>query len=203
MRPWLTGVLALLLTGCGYHLAGENVGLPSDVRSLHVGTITNRSSEHGIEKILGFAIEREIHMRRQFRVRTDVGATDAVLTGIIRQIQIRPVAFDPDDLALRYEIVMLVDLTLTRPESGEILWNVTGLRQVEVYNASSRSVVSTSSQFQRGTLDGSDLPPVEPGKPGNPQFSQIQFAETERRLAMARLVGQTARDVYNQMIEGF
>jgi hypothetical protein len=98
---------------------------------------------------------------------------------------------------------MLVDLTLTRPESGEILWNVTGLRQVEVYNASSRSVVSTSSQFQRGTLDGSDLPPVEPGKPGNPQFSQIQFAETERRLAMARLVGQTARDVYNQMIEGF
>ena len=148
MRPWLTGVLALLLTGCGYHLAGENVGLPSDVRSLHVGTITNRSSEHGIEKILGFAIEREIHMRRQFRVRTDVGATDAVLTGIVTGFSERPVTFGGEGRGREYEIQISADMQFSRPGAEEPIWARSGYRFRETYEID----ISAADYFDRSDL---------------------------------------------------
>src|SRR2546426_9377463 len=77
-------VCLLFVLGCGYHLAGEKSGLPDDVRSLSVGTIRNRSREHGLEKTLAFALEREIHERGRFRMEEDAGGGDAVLSGTIR-----------------------------------------------------------------------------------------------------------------------
>jgi hypothetical protein len=51
-------LLAVVFAGCGYHFAGEQVGLPTDIHSLSVGTLVNRSREHGLEKTLAFALER-------------------------------------------------------------------------------------------------------------------------------------------------
>jgi outer membrane lipopolysaccharide assembly protein LptE/RlpB len=187
-------LLPLLVIGCGYHLAGTN-GLPEDVHSLHVGTITNDSREHGVEKTLAFAFEREIHERGQFRMEQDAGAGDAVLSGTIRDVRFRPVGFDSNDQAVQYEIALIVDLTLTRQRDGRVLWHVKGLRETDEYSASQDVVVTTSSQFQQGTLDAVNLQ--------NPQLGKIQLAETERQRAITRLLRQAVRDVYNQMVEDF
>jgi lipopolysaccharide assembly LptE-like protein len=185
----------LLVVGCGYHLAGERSGLPEDVRSLSVGTIQNRSREHGLEKTLEFAFEREIHERGRFKMEEDAGAGDAVLSGTIRDVTVRPVAFDANDIAVQYEMALIVDLTLTRQRDGRVLWRVHALRESDEYSASARVVVTSSSQFQQDTLDAPNIQ--------DPQFSNIQLAETERRQAMTRLLRQAARDVYNQMVEDF
>jgi lipopolysaccharide assembly LptE-like protein len=185
----------LLLTGCGYHLAGEKSGLPDDVHSLSVGTIANRSREHGLEKTLAFALEREIHERGRFRMEEDPGGGDAVLSGTIRDVIVRPVAFDSNDIAVQYEMALVVDLTLTRQRDGRVLWRVRALRESDEYSASANVVVTSSSQFQQDTLDAPNIQ--------NPQFSHIQLAETDRRQAIARLLRQAVRDVYNQMVEDF
>src|SRR5262249_36561304 len=134
-----TAVLIALfvLAGCGYHLAGERSGLPDDVRSVRVGTIHNRSREHGLEKTLAFALEREIHERGRFRMEQDPGGGDAVLSGTIRDVTVRPVAFDANDIAVQYEIVLTVDLTLTRERDGHVLWHVKALRESDEYSTSS------------------------------------------------------------------
>ena len=184
---------AFVLAGCGYHLAGDQIGLPEDVHSVSVGAIANRSREHGLEKALAFALEREIHERRQLRMEEDTG--DAVLSGTIRDISMRPVAFDSNDQAVQYEIALILDLKLTRQRDGRVLWHVTRLRETDEYSASSNVVVTSSSQFQQGTLDATNIQ--------NPQFSNIQLSETERRRAITRLFDHAARDIYNQMVEDF
>ena len=191
----VTGLLCLLLAGCGYHFAGEQVGLPEDVHSVSLGRIENRSREYGLEKSLAFALEREVHIRRHFRMEEDPAGGDAVLSGTIRDVRVRPVAFDANDQAVQFEIAVVLDLTLTRHGDGHVLWHVHGLRETQEYSASSQVVVTSSSQFQQGTLDATNVQ--------NAQLSNIQLAETERREAMMRLLTQAARDVYNQMVEDF
>jgi hypothetical protein len=192
---WLAVLLMLALPGCGYHLVGEQVGLPEDVHSLSVGTLTNRSREHGLEKTLAFAMEREINERGHFHMEEDAAGGDAVISGTIRDVHVRPVAFDANDQAVQYEIAMTVDLVLTRQRDGKVLWEVRGLRETDEYSTSSTVVVTSSSQFQQGTLDA---PNVQ-----NPQLTNIQLAETERRRAITRMLGQAVRDIYNQMVESF
>jgi hypothetical protein len=197
-------VLVCALAGCGYHLAGEGSGLPEEVHSLSVGTIVNRSREHGLEKSLAFAFEQEVVVRRHFRFRGDPAGADAVLSGTIRELTAHPVAFSSSDQALQYELILVLDLTLTRQRDGRALWRVDGLRESDEYSTNSQVVITSSSQFQQGTLNAGDLP-CEPNstQPCNPQFTNIQLAETLRRRAIGRLLKRAVRDVYNDMVEDF
>ncbi len=199
------GALAtlLVLSSCGYHFTGDRVGLPADIGSISIGNIANRSREYGLEKTLGFALEREIVIRRQLHLEQEPGAGDGSLSGTIRDVRVRPVGFNPQDQAVQYEISLVVDLALTRQSDGKLIWQTRGLKEIDEYATSGTVVVTSSSQFQQGSLNAADLE--------NPQFASrddsrpvsIQLAETERRLALERLVQQAVRDVYNQMIEGF
>jgi len=188
-------LLGLALAGCGYHLVGETVGLPEDVHSISVGTLTNKSREHGLEKTLAFAMEREIHERGRFHMEEDPAGGDAVISGTIRDVFVRPVGFDANDQAVQYEIAMTVDLYLTRHSDGKVLWQVRGWQETDEYSTNPTVVVTSSSQFQQGTLDA--------GNVQNPQLTNIQLAESERRTAITRLLRQAVRDIYNQMVENF
>lgn len=188
-------LLACTLAGCGYHFAGEQRGLPQDIHSLSVGKVVNQSREYGLEKTLAFTFEREIHERGHFQMVEDPGGGDAVLSAAIRDIKVRPVAFDANDQAVQYEIRVILDFTLTRQSDGQVLWHVNGFQETDEYSVSSRTVITSSSRFQRGTLNAADVQ--------NPAFSHIQLAETERRQAITRLLRQAARDAYNQMVENF
>jgi len=123
-QHWCLFVTLLSVIGCGYHLAGERSGLPDDVRSLSVGTIQNRSRQHGLEKTLAFALEREIHERRPF---SDGAGSGGWRRGGERhdpRREHRPVGFDSNDIAVQYEMALVVDLTLTRQRDGRVLWHV-------------------------------------------------------------------------------
>lgn len=188
-------VLVLLVSGCGYHLAGNEMGLPQDIHSVRVGTIVNHSREHGLEQQLAFTLEREIHERGQLMIDTGRVGGDAVLSGTIRDVAVRPVAFDVNDQAVQYEITLTLDLVLTRSRDGHVLWRVNRLQERDEYSANRSVVVTSASQFQQGVLDSSNIQ--------NTQFSNIQIAETERRHAITRLLQQSVRDAYNEMMEGF
>jgi hypothetical protein len=188
-------LLSLLLAGCGYQFAGEHISLPEDVHSVSVGHIENRSREQGLEKSLAFALEREVYIRRHFHMEEDPGGGDVVLSGMIRSVRVTPVAFNSNDQAVQFQIAVVLDLTLTRQSDGHVLWQVHGLREIDEYSASPPIVVTSSPQFQRGTFDAANVQ--------SSQLSSIQLAETERQQALARVLGQAARDVYNQMVEGF
>jgi hypothetical protein len=223
-RTGIAVAALILASACGYHFHGTQSTLPSDVRTIGIGTIENKSLEHGLEKNLAFAFEREVFVRRHYRLANSPGGADALLAGTIREVSRRPVAYDEDDQAVLYEVLMRFDLSLVRQRDGKILWSVRDMRELDEY-ASNPNVVETSSvDFQRGTLDvknlrrdtdlsdtmGSGAGMTEPtprpmgdGIPDDRQISNIQFADYERKQAMNRLLQRAVRDAYDRMIEGF
>jgi hypothetical protein len=193
MRRLLLALLAVLPVGCGYHLAGTAVQLPEGVHSVRVGQFDNRSRQFGLDRELALAIEREFYRRGVLRVEEDPNAGDGELTGTIRSFKVRPVAFDAEDEALEYEAELTLDVTLRRRSDGVVVWKGTALTEVEDYSVAARIVVPSTSLFQQGTLAVDDLQ----------RLTDIQLAETEKQLAIQRLVQSLARDVHERILDDF
>ncbi|MFQ5917888.1 MAG: hypothetical protein ACE5I0_08780, partial [Candidatus Binatia bacterium] len=66
-------------------------------------------------------------------------------------------------------------------------------RLVKTYSGSRGAVVTTSSEFARGTLNASDVP----------QFIDIQLTETLGYKARGELVEDMARQLHRMVIERF
>ncbi len=186
-------VLGVAAAACGYGLAGSGRRFAPDTRSVGVEAFKNETREHGVEKRVALAIEREFTIRGPLRVASVPAEGDLVLSGTIRDATDRPVAFNRDDEVLIYQAMLVVDVELRRRVSGEIIWRVEDMRNFEDYSAVSSVVVTTSSDFRRSTLDARDL--------GN--FTDIQLAESRRRHALDRMIDELARDVYDQVMEDF
>ncbi len=181
----------MLLGGCGYTLAGTQTRIPGGIRSIAVGDFLNHSRQEGLDKRLAFAIEREFYERGVLPVRETEG--DGVITGTIREFRTRPVSFDAEDDALQYEARLSLDVVLTRQADGTVLWRGNRMEAVDDYSVSRQTVVPSSSQFQQGTLDFSDLA----------NLTDIQLAETEKQRAIARLVRALASDVHDRILDDF
>ena len=167
--------------------------IPGDIRSVSVGKFENQSRQEGLEKTLAFAFEREFYERGTLPVREEPTQGDGILTGTIREFRTRPVSFDANEEALQYELEMVLDVTLRRQADGKVLWQGARLQAFEEYSVSRQTVVPSSSQFQQGTLDFNNLA----------QLSDIQLAETEKRLAIDRMVRSIVRDVHDRILEDF
>jgi hypothetical protein len=185
--------LALAPIGCGYRLIGTQTMIPGDIRSISVGRFENNSRQEGLEKTLAFAFEREFYERGALPLRENPNEGDGVIMGTIREFKTRPVSFDEDDEALQYEAELTLDVTLLRQADGKVLWRGARLHAFEQYSVSPNTVVPSSSQFQQGTLDFANLS----------QLSDIQLAETEKRLAIERMVRSIVRDVHDRILDDF
>lgn len=186
-------LLVLLPLACGYRLAGTQLQLPEGVHSVHVGEFENRSRQFGLDRQVSLAFEREFHRRGVLRVAEEPGAGDSELSGVIRSFSARPVAFDAEDEALEYEAELVLDVALRRRSDGALLWEASELQEVEDYSVAARIVVPSSSQFQRGALAVGDLR----------RLTDIQLAETEKRLAIERLVSSLVQDVHDRILDDF
>lgn len=186
-------IVAAMPLACGYQFAGTHTKLPEDVHSLGIGTFTNESREVGLDKTLAFAFEREIYQRGSLPLRENASQADGVISGTIREFRSRPISFDANDEALQYEAELTLDVVLRRQSDGKVLWRGTRLRSYEQYSVSRQTVVPSSSQFQQGTLDFQDLA----------DLSDIQLAETEKRLTIDRMVRALVRDVHERMLDDF
>lgn len=192
---WLVRGAALLLalsTACGYNFAGIGNRLPDDVHTISLGPIQNATREIGIEKALLESLEDEVSSRARLKI-VPTGQGDVVLTGVIRYYVSRPISYSSQDEALEYQATMAVDLDLRRSDNGKLLWRGVNVRESQSYSAVPGVVVTSSSQFQRTTLNAQNVN----------QFTDIQLSEGQRREANERLIELLSRDIYNQMMEDF
>lgn len=186
-------LVALLHFGCGYQLVGRGGAVPGDVRSVFIGEFENHTREVELDEKLVLALEREFYRRGLIAVREKPGSEEAVIKGAIREFNSRPVTFDANDDALQYEVELTVDAILERRADGEVLWRGAGIYSVDTYSVRTDTVVPSSSRFQRGRIEFDVLD----------QLTPIQLAETERRLAVDRMVESAVRDIYERMIDDF
>ena len=83
---------ACAVDGCGYALAGRGSFLPTDIRTIGIPDLVNRTTYFDVEQILTEKIRNEFIGRGKYRVLPDVAGADAVLNAEITGITLAPEA---------------------------------------------------------------------------------------------------------------
>jgi hypothetical protein len=190
---WLGTVLILALSGCGYRLAGESDFLPQDIRTIYVEPFIDRSRDIGVAAELTSALRSEFYRRGPLRLVEQPDQADAILTGVVRQFIANVASVNRRDEVLQYEAVLVLDATLRRREPSEILWRTQGTRLTDIFAGSRAAVVTSSAEFQTGTLNTLDVR----------RMTDIQLTETEFRAAREQLLERFANEVRQRMMEMF
>jgi len=183
----------LTLSGCGYHFTGKGEAFPKDVHSIYVATFVNSSKNVGLEKEISSALRSEFRRRGRVRTVNQLDQADAILSGVVRSLETDVVSVNASDEVLQFRAVLEVDMTLRRRSPNELLWRTEGSRMRETYVGARGAVVTTSSAFQRRTLNAEDIP----------LFTDVQLTETMSRETRADLVNRFARKMHQKLIEMF
>ncbi len=195
---WVSSIVVLLMTlggGCGYQFSGSGGGVPKDIQAVWFSPFVNatKTNDVGIDREITSALKTEFRQKGGVRVADQLEDSDAILSGVVRSLETRVVSVNKNDEVLQYEIVLVVDLSFRRRSPDELLWRTEGIRLVETYSGSRGAVVTTSSKFQRGTLNAVDVP----------QFIDIQLTETLGGKARGELVEDMARQLHRMINEMF
>jgi len=181
------------VSGCGYRFSGESALLFKNVRTIYVQPFVNRSREVGIDREMASALRSEFYRRGRLQLAERADQADAILTGVIRTLDNRVASVNRSDEVLQYEAVLTLDVTLRRREPDEIIYRGDGTRLTQIYSGSRAAVVTTSAEFQTGSLNAADVR----------NLTDIQLTETQKADARDRLIASFARELHQKLMEMF
>ena len=144
MRRFLAIIFMVLVLGCGYQMVGKKTHVPSGLTSVAIPTFVNQTFEPGIEVLFTQAFLKGFIQDRRAKV-VDRKEADSVLEGMIKSLEISSVSYDRSNLALEYQINVVMDLILKK-RSGEILWREKDLTERTWYRASSNALLNEANK---------------------------------------------------------
>jgi outer membrane lipopolysaccharide assembly protein LptE/RlpB len=113
----------LLLSGCGYRVAGTGANLPAEIRSIAVPALANKTARYRVEQRLTEAVIREFLARTKYRIVSDPAAADAVLRGEIIALESSAILFDnATGRATTMVVTVRLAVRLEQPAAGKTLW---------------------------------------------------------------------------------
>lgn len=116
-------VLALPLSGCGYSLAGRGSFLPEYIRVIGVPMFVNASPVFDIDRRLTERVRLEFISRGgKYTIKDQRTGVDALLTGEISSVNYAPAAFDQQQRATRYALIVTAKLEFTDLKDNKVLW---------------------------------------------------------------------------------
>ena len=147
--------LAAAASGCGYALAGRGSFLPTDIRTVGIPKLENRSTFFQVEDTVTDKVRAEFIGRGKYAVVNDAIGADAVLTGEIVSISVQPVGFTEQQLGSRYLFTLLMKVEFTDARTSEVLWSNEALVFREEYELATRGGVegATFLDQERGSVD--------------------------------------------------
>jgi len=113
--------LFLLLSGCGYHFAGQGGLLSGQIQRVRLPYIVNYTTEPYVETLLVSKVTDELGRAGVSEVHSDREA-DAVLRISIQHYSNTALSYDADDEIAEYRVTMTVAASLVRAQGGEPLW---------------------------------------------------------------------------------
>jgi outer membrane lipopolysaccharide assembly protein LptE/RlpB len=94
-RLRLLPLFAVVLAGCGYHVAGKADLLPEDIRTIAILPFNNISMQYKLSDYLAESVSRELLTRTRFKVVSDPAKADAVLSGAVANLFSSAIVSDP------------------------------------------------------------------------------------------------------------
>jgi outer membrane lipopolysaccharide assembly protein LptE/RlpB len=123
-RLFVTLLLVVELTSCGYHLVGTTSFLPEDIETIHVENFVNQTRWVDMDQRLAEALTLEWVRRRRLRLVDNPEQADVILSGTIQRLAVIPVSYDQQGRANEYQMSLqaIVQLKDVRGEEAEVLW---------------------------------------------------------------------------------
>lgn len=147
-RRLLVAVLLLLpLSGCGYSLAGRGSFLPEYIKTIGVPLFVNNSPLIDADRILTEKVRTEFVSRGKFTAvdrRTEV---DAVLVGEIASVSLQPAAFNQNQQATRYAVVVTAKIEFTDLKTNKVLWTNPAMQFREEFEVSTSASADPNAFF--------------------------------------------------------
>ena len=115
-------LLLLILTGCGYHFAGQGGELPGGVKKLYLPLFTNRTAEPRLENRLASDLSLVFGRNSAISQVEQREAAEAMLEGVISGYSTRAISYDRNDDISEYRATMNVEVKLRAVADGRLLW---------------------------------------------------------------------------------
>jgi len=137
-------VMAVSLSGCGYHQLGAATHLPANVHSIAVPMFQSRVQAYHTETAFTEAVVRELNERTKYRVLTasgdgtfkgSTGSADAILKGTILTETIAPLTFDPTSGQTSSYLVTVHAVVEVVAHDGTVLYRNPGFEWREQYQS--------------------------------------------------------------------
>ena len=142
----LLGICLGILSGCGYHLAGQG-SLPGGVERITINVLENRSTESGIETKITNALINEFNRRRPGGI-VDIADAQAVLAGTIDTIAWNTLSHRGVNIAAERRVSVSLSLALTDTRE-KVLWKRSGLSAEQAYAVVNGNKPATESNRRR------------------------------------------------------
>lgn len=114
----------LVLSGCGYHIAGHSSALPKEVHVIAVPALENKTTSYRLEQRLTAATVHEFLAETSYRVVSRPEDGDAVLKGTIVSLEAVPLLFDTTTgRATTMLVTVKCEVTLTERANEKVLYH--------------------------------------------------------------------------------
>ena len=127
---WVIVFACLFLLSCGYKFSGGG-NLPSDIRSVCITILENRTAETGVENIITNDLIYEF-TRAGNVVLTDKDKAEAILAGIVQSVRSDTISHRGTHTSLERRVKVVVNLKLTG-QDGRTIWSVKDISENEDY----------------------------------------------------------------------
>jgi hypothetical protein len=142
-------VFALLLahTGCGYSLAGRGSFLPAYIQRIGVPVFENETAVFDLNRQVTERVRSEFIGRGKYTIVPDATGVDALLTGTIASVTLSPVAFNTNQQATRYALVLIARVEFKDMRANKVLWSNASMQYREEFQLDPSGVSTDTSAF--------------------------------------------------------
>jgi len=128
---WIIFLFLITVSACGYKFAGGG-SFPAGIKSICVVTLENRTSETGAENIFTNDLIYEV-TRDDKVVLTNKDKADALLSGVIKSMNIQTISHTGTHSSLERRVTITVDVKLTDP-NAKVIWYANDVSANEAYD---------------------------------------------------------------------
>jgi hypothetical protein len=114
-------ILAVLVGGCGYHIAGRGDLIPKTVHTVAVMPFGNATARYKLATLLSSDIARELISRTGYRLVTDANQADAVLSGAVTNFAAYPIV-TADNRATAVLAIVTVQVRFINRADGKVIY---------------------------------------------------------------------------------
>ncbi len=130
--PWV-----LMLSSCGYHIAGQADLLPKTLQTISIPPFGNATTRYKLTDRLPEAISREFIARTRYRIVSDPNTADLVLRGAVLNYSSFATVIDPNsNRASAVDLRVLIQISLVERATGKVLFTRPGFEVRERYEIS-------------------------------------------------------------------